>query len=77
MSKILVVADHKSGSLKDSTKELLGFASGLGAELSAIVIGSGVSSVADEEERKKTHQKIQTATAKAKGVITFLQMAEK
>lgn len=48
MSKILVVADHKSGSLKDSTKELLGFASGLGAELSAIVIGSGVSSVADE-----------------------------
>ena len=48
MSKILVVADHKSGSLKDSTKELLGFASGLGAEVSAVVIGSGVSTVADE-----------------------------
>ena len=48
MSKILVVADHKSGSLKDSTKELLGFASGLGTEVNAVVIGSGVSAAADE-----------------------------
>jgi len=48
MSKILVVAGHKSGNLKDSSKELLGFASGLGAEVSAVVIGSGVSTVADE-----------------------------
>ena len=39
-------------------------------------VGS-VSSISDEEEKKKTHQRMQTATAKAKGIITFLQMAEK
>jgi len=47
MSKILIVAEVKNGEIKKNTLELLSFAKSQGLENEAVLIGSGVSGLAD------------------------------
>ncbi|MGA1600274.1 MAG: electron transfer flavoprotein subunit alpha/FixB family protein [bacterium] len=47
MPKVLIVAEHKNGVLKEGTLELLSEARRLGLEPAAVLIGSSVTSLAD------------------------------
>ncbi len=48
MAKVLVIAEHRDGRLKKSTFELLGASSAAGNETHAVLLGEGVSGLAQE-----------------------------
>ncbi len=48
MPKTLIVAEIQNGTLREASLELVAMARGIGGDIASLVIGSGVSSVADE-----------------------------
>lgn len=52
MAKTLIVAEIQKGGLRESTLELVAMARGLGGDVVSLVIGSGVSGVAEDLSKK-------------------------
>src|SRR5207302_5855055 len=84
MAKVFVIAEHRDGRLKKSTFELLGASAAAGNETHAILLGDGVSGMANELAHygaSKVHVgenpalKAYTGEAYSKAIVAFLKNA--